>query len=163
MLLQQTHPGVPQPYRLRLPSMCSRLTVVQFLAGHVFMPVQCGIMPWSVTGVVMIPRLWECICLCCFQFPLANIAGNHRPDEDYADMPSPVENTAAQGQQQDLQYIDTGYYNMVNDCPPLHGHRNHAKDAINNYAGVAPDVPAQAQAGPPVPVSTDFTISYTHI
>lgn len=68
-------------------------------------------------------------------------------------MPSPVENTAAQGQQQDLQYIDTGYYNMVNDRPPLHGHRNHANDAINNYGGVAPDVPAQAQAAPPVPVS----------
>ena len=74
-----------------------------------------------------------------------------------------AENTAAQGQQpQDLQYIDTGYYNMANDRPPLHEYRDHT---INNYTGVALDrgVPAQAQAAPPVPVSTDLTISHTHI
>jgi hypothetical protein len=48
---------------------------------------------------------------------------------------------------------------MPNDRPPLHEHRGHA---INNYAGVALDVPVQAQAAPPVPVCTDLTHSYTH-
>jgi hypothetical protein len=62
----------------------------------------------------------------------------------------PIENPAAQGQPQDLRYADMGYYNMVNDHhPPLH-----ERHAINNYAGVALNVPAQAQAqaAPPAPV-----------
>jgi hypothetical protein len=67
---------------------------------------------------------------------------------------------AAQGQPQDLQYVDMGYCNMVDDHPPLHEHRDHA---INNYAGVALDVSAQAQAAPPAPVCTDLTFPHTRI
>ncbi|KAF8466562.1 hypothetical protein DFH94DRAFT_780577 [Russula ochroleuca] len=81
-------------------------------------------------------------------FQPANAAGN-RPDEDWDDMP--IENPAAQGQPQDLRYADMGYYNMVNDHhPPLH--ERHAIN--NNYAGVALNVPAQAQAqaAPPAPI-----------
>ena len=47
-----------------------------------------------------------------------------------------------------------GYYNMTNDQPPLHEHRD---PAIDNYAAVALDLPAQAQANPPAPVCADFT------
>ena len=36
---------------------------------------------------------------------------------------------------------------MTDDHPPVHEHRDHA---INNYAGAALDVPAQAQAAPPL-------------
>ena len=75
-------------------------------------------------------------------------------------MPPPVENIAAQGQLQDLQYVDMGYNDIVNDHPPLHEHLDHA---INNYAGVALDVPAQAHAAPPAPVSTDLTVLHTLI
>ena len=90
-----------------------------------------------------------------------NAAGNHSLDEDRVDTtPAPVENTAAQGQTQDLQYIDMGYYNMANDRSSSLEHRDHT---INDYAGVALDVPTQAQAAPPVPVSTDLTISHTYI
>jgi hypothetical protein len=82
-------------------------------------------------------------------------------DEDRENMPPPVENTAAQGQPQDLWYPDMGYYNMGNDHPPLHEHRGHA---INNYdAGVALDIPAQAQAAPLPPVCIDLTFPHTHI
>jgi hypothetical protein len=72
-------------------------------------------------------------------------------------MPPPV---AAQGQPQDLWYADMGFYNMVNVRPLLHEHHDHA---INNYAGIALDVPAQAQAAPPAPVCTDPTFPHTHI
>ena len=94
-----------------------------------------------------------------------NAARNHWLDEDpgWVDMPAPVENTAAQGQPQDLQYTDMGYHNMANNRPPLLEHRDHS---INNYARVALDVPAQAQvaAAPPVPVSTNLTIfAYTYL
>ena len=70
-------------------------------------------------------------------------------------MPVPVENISAQGQLQDLQY---GY--NADDRPPLHEHLDHA---INNYAGVASDIPAQAHAAPPAPVSTDLTFPHTLI
>jgi hypothetical protein len=51
-----------------------------------------------------------------------------------------------------------GYYDMANDHPPLHEHHDRA---INYYAEVALDVPAQAV--PPAPVCTDFTFPHTHI
>jgi hypothetical protein len=70
-------------------------------------------------------------------------------------MPPPVENHAAQGQPQDLRYVDMGYYDMGNDHP-----RDHA---IDNYAGVALDVLEQAQAAPSAPVCTDLTFPHTHI
>lgn len=75
-------------------------------------------------------------------------------------MPPPVENVAVQGQLQDLRYVDMGYINMANGHPPVHEHRGHA---INNYAGVALDVPAQAQAAPPAPVCTDLNFPFTLI
>jgi hypothetical protein len=75
-------------------------------------------------------------------------------------MPPPVENNAAQGQLQDLQYVDRGYYDMANDHLPLHEHRDHA---INNYDAVALDDPAQGRALPPAPVCSDPTFPYTHI
>jgi hypothetical protein len=75
-------------------------------------------------------------------------------------MTPPVENTPAQGQPQHLRFADVGYYDMANDHPTLHEHRDHA---INGYAGVALDVPVQAQAAPPAPVSTNFTFPRTHI
>lgn len=53
-----------------------------------------------------------------------------------------------------------GYYNIANDQPPLHEHRD---PAINNYAGVALDVPCEEQAAPPDLVRTDLTFPYTHI
>ena len=84
-----------------------------------------------------------------------NAAGNHRAVQDWEYMPPPVENNAAQDQLQNLQNPDMG---NINDHPPLHEHRGHA---INNYAGVALDVPVQAQAAP-VPVCTNLTHSYTH-
>jgi hypothetical protein len=79
-------------------------------------------------------------------------------------MPPRVENTTAQGQPQGLQYVymPMGYYDMPNDPPPLHEHRDHG---INNYAEVALDVPAQAQAGaeaaPPIAVCTYITFPHT--
>ena len=74
----------------------------------------------------------------------------------------PVEYTAAQGQPQNLGYLDmpVGYYDIANDHPPLHGHRNHG---INNNAGAALDVPAQAQAALPDPVCAYLTFLHTHI
>lgn len=53
-----------------------------------------------------------------------------------------------------MQYLDN--HDMANDQPPLHDHRDHA---IDNYAGAALDVPAQAQAAPPDPVCTDLPFS----
>ena len=65
-----------------------------------------------------------------------------------------------QGQPQDLQYVDTANYYGVNEDPLLHEHRPHA---INNYAGIAPDFPPQAQAAAPAPVCTDLTFPpHTH-
>ena len=72
-------------------------------------------------------------------------------------MPPPPENVAVQGQLQDLRYVDMVYNDMAGDHPPLHGHRDHA---INNYARVALNTPAQAQAAPPAPVSTDLTFPH---
>jgi hypothetical protein len=46
---------------------------------------------------------------------------------------------------------------MGNDRPPLHERHDHA---LNNYARVALDVPAQAA---PAPVCTDLTFPHTHI
>ena len=55
-----------------------------------------------------------------------------------------------------------GYYDVDNGHPPLHDHRGHA---INNHAGVALDVPAQAQAAaPPAPVCTGPAfVLHTHV
>jgi hypothetical protein len=88
--------------------------------------------------------------------------GNHLPDRDWEDMPPPVENVAVQGQLQDLRYVNMGYVNMANGHRPAHEHRDHP---INNYVGVALDVPAQAQAqaAPPGPVSTNLNFPYTLI
>ena len=72
-------------------------------------------------------------------------------------MPPPVENFAAQGHPQDLQYVDIGHYNMANDHHPPHEHRDYT---INNYAGIAHNVPAGP--APPAPVSTDLTFPHTH-
>ena len=68
-----------------------------------------------------------------------------------------VQNTA---QPQDVQYLDMGYYHVVNGHPPLHENPDHA---INNYAGAALDVPAQGQAAPSDPVCTNLTCTHTHI
>ena len=125
----------------------------QFPASRVDMPVWCR-MPLSVICFVVFPHSPGRICLCCFQFQAANAAGNHRLDEDREGMPPPVENFAAQGQPQDLRYVDMGLYDMANDRPALHEHRDHV---VNNYAGVAPDVPAYAQAALPAPVCTCLT------
>jgi hypothetical protein len=89
-----------------------------------------------------------------------NAAGNHWLDEDRVDIPSPVESIAAQGQPRPLQFADMGYYNMTNDQPPQHEHRD---PAINNYAAVTLDLPGQAQATPPAPVCADFTFPHTYI
>ena len=70
-------------------------------------------------------------------------------------VPLPVETTAAHGRPQDLRYVD---YDMANDHPQLHEHRDHV---INNHVGVALDVPARAQAAPPPPVCTDVTLPRT--
>jgi hypothetical protein len=70
-----------------------------------------------------------------------------------------MEYIAAQGQPQHLQFADNGYYNMANNQPPLHEYHD---PTINNYAGVAMDVPVQAQATPPALVSTELTFSHTH-
>ena len=51
-------------------------------------------------------------------------------------------------------------YDIANEHPPLFEHHDLA---IDNYAGVALDVPAQAQAAPPDPVCTDLTFSHTHV
>jgi hypothetical protein len=75
-------------------------------------------------------------------------------------MPPPVENIAVQGQPQDLRYVNMGLYDMANDHPAPHEYRDHA---VNNYAGVALDVPAHAHAAPPAPVCIDLTSSRTHI
>lgn len=77
------------------------------------------------------------------------------PDEDREDMPPPVENTAAHARPQDLQYVA---YDVANNHPPLHEHRDHV-----NYAGVAPDVPAPAPAALPAPVCTALTFPRTYI
>jgi hypothetical protein len=74
-------------------------------------------------------------------------------------MSLPVENVAAQGQPPDLRYVDMGYYDMPNDRPPTHEHRDYG---INNYAGVALDIPPQAQA-PPAAVCSDLFLLHTHI
>jgi hypothetical protein len=78
-----------------------------------------------------------------------NVAGSRQPNEDRENISPPVENLATQAQQQDLQYVDMGYYGMANDYPPPQGHRDHI---IGNNAGIVQDVPAQAQATPPAPV-----------
>lgn len=77
-----------------------------------------------------------------FQVPAANAASDHLPDEDWEDMLPPVrvENTAAQGQPQDLRYGGLGHYDdMANNHSPLHKHHDYA---INSYTGLALDVPA---------------------
>ena len=75
-------------------------------------------------------------------------------------MSPPVDNTAPQGQAQDLQYEDMGYYKIANDHPPLHEHHD---QPIDNYAPVALNVPTQAQAAPPIPVCTDPSFPHTCI
>ena len=76
-------------------------------------------------------------------------------------MPQPaVQNTAVQGQRQDVQYLDMGYYHVVNGQPLLHENHDHA---INSYAGAALDVPTQAQATPPEPVCINPTCTHAHI
>lgn len=68
-------------------------------------------------------------------------------------MPPPVQ-TTAQGRPQDLQYLNTGYYNMINDHPPINDHRDHV---IN----VSLDVPAQVT--PSAPVCIGYTSLHTRI
>jgi hypothetical protein len=75
-------------------------------------------------------------------------------------MPPPVENTAARGQAQDLRHGDMTYYVVADDRPPLHEYHGHG---VNNYAGAALGVPAQAQVTPPAPVCTGFTFPHTYI
>jgi hypothetical protein len=86
--------------------------------------------------------------------------GNRRLNEGREDMPPPVENIAAQAQPQDLQYVDTGYYDMANECPPPQGHRDHI---IGDSARIVQNVPAQAHVAPPAPVSTGVTLPHTLI
>ena len=76
------------------------------------------------------------------------------------DIPTTVESIAAPGQPRPLRFADMSYHNMSNDQPPLHEHRD---NAINNYAGVALNLPAQVQAAPPVPVCADFTFPHMYI
>jgi hypothetical protein len=89
----------------------------------------------------------------------AVVSNWHRdiPPFTRAHTPPPVENIAAQ---QDLQYVDMGYYDMANDYPPPQGHRDHI---IGDNARIDQDVPAQAHVAPPEPVCTDFTLPHTHI
>jgi hypothetical protein len=88
-----------------------------------------------------------------FQVPPANAAGDHRRYEDWEDLP-PVD------QPQDLPagYGGMGHYDMANNHLPLHEHHNHA---INDYAGLALNDPAQAQAAPLVPVCPGPIIPHT--
>lgn len=120
-------------------------------------------MQWSVIGIVMFCYSSVHDDTNVFSFR-QNVASNNRPYEDRVDIPLPVGNNAAQLQAypQHLQYVDVDYYNIANDYPPLHEHRNHAT-SINNYAGAALDVPAQPQAAPSDPVYTDLTSPCTHI
>lgn len=62
----------------------------------------------------------------------------------------PVENTAAQGQPQDLRFGGRDHYDMANNQPQLQEHHDRDR-AIDNYAGLDLDVPAQAQAAPLAP------------
>lgn len=77
-------------------------------------------------------------------------------------MSQPVQTTAAQRQPQHLQYIDMAYYDIANasERPPLFENHDHA---IDNHAGAALDVPAQAQAAQPDHVCTDLTLSHTQV
>ena len=86
------------------------------------------------------------------------------PDElDWGDLPPPIQNAAAQGQ--NLGYNDVGYHHdIANYLPPLH----EDDPAINIYAGAAAldrghREPAQAQAGPPDAVCADLTFSHMHL
>ena len=45
-------------------------------------------------------------------FPI-NAATNHQHDVHWEDIPLPVEDNAAQGQPQDLQYINMAYYDVA--------------------------------------------------
>jgi hypothetical protein len=50
----------------------------------------------------------------CYQFPPMNAAGNrHQADDNWEDIPPPVEDIAAQQQPQDPQYNNMAHY------PPL--------------------------------------------
>ena len=75
------------------------------------------------------------------------------------DMPSPVENTVARGQPQDPRYNDMGYYDMVDDYRPLHGHH----DGIADIVGVAQDDPTEAQVNPPAHVCTGLSLHNTYL
>ena len=68
-------------------------------------------------------------------------------------MPPPVQ-TTAQGRPQDLRYLNAGYYNMTNDHPPMHNHRDHVID-------VSLDV--REQATPLAPVCIGHTSLHTRI
>ncbi|KAH9990051.1 hypothetical protein BJV77DRAFT_641507 [Russula vinacea] len=59
------------------------------------------------TGVVRDPAV----------FQAANAAGDNRLDEDWECMPPPAENIAAQGQFQDLRYVDMGLYDRPMIAP----------------------------------------------
>jgi hypothetical protein len=99
-----------------------------------------------------------------FQVPPANAASDHLPDGDREDMLPPVENSATQGQPQDLWYGGMGHYGDIANNHlqvPLHEHHDHA---VNDYAGLALDVPAQAQAAPLAPVCPSPPCSaYTYL
>lgn len=92
---------------------------------------------------------------------MENAAVINRTDEDWEDMPElAAQNTSAQGQPQDVQYLDIGHYHIANGHPPLHENHDHA---INNYAEAVLDVPAQVQAVPSDPVCSNVTCTHTHI
>ena len=90
---------------------------------------------------------------------MENAAVDNWPDElDWEDFPPLIQNTAAQGQV--LGYNDAGYHHdIANYLPPLLEH----DPAINNYAGAALEVSAQAQPGPPDAVCADLTFSHAHL
>ena len=96
---------------------------------------------------------------CAIQFPPADVAVNRRLDDDRENNPPPVD-IAAQGQPQDLQYIDMVNHYRPNEQPPLH---EHGPRVINNYNGVALDFPPRAQDAASVPVCADLTFSHTRI
>jgi len=90
-------------------------------------------------------------------------AGSRQPNDDRENISPPVDNRAAQGQPQDLQYVDMGYYGMANDFPPPQGH---CDQIIGDNAGIVHGVPAEDQTAPlvaPAPVCRFLACIYLTI